>query len=32
MDDHDIVVDFEKYLDEVQPLIYHKMLELRKRA
>jgi hypothetical protein len=32
MDDHAIVVDFEKYLDEAQPLIYRKMLELRKRA
>ena len=32
MDDHAIVVDFEKYPDEAQPLIYHKMLELRKRA
>jgi hypothetical protein len=32
MDDHTIVVDFEEYLDEAQPLIYRKMLELRKRA
>jgi hypothetical protein len=32
MDDHAVVVDFEKYPDEAQPLIYHKMLELRKIA
>jgi hypothetical protein len=32
MDDHTIVVDFEEYLDAAQPLIYRKMLELRKRA
>lgn len=31
MDDHTIAVDFEEYIDEAQPLIYHKMLEFRKR-
>lgn len=31
MDDHTIVVDFDEYIDEAQPLIYRKMLEWRKK-
>lgn len=31
LDVHTIVIDFEGYIDEAQPLIYRKMLEFRKK-
>lgn len=31
LDNQTIVVDFEEYIDEAQPLIYHKMLKYRNK-
>lgn len=31
LDSQTLVIDFDEYIDEAQPLIYHKMLEFRKK-
>jgi hypothetical protein len=30
LDNQTIVVDFEGYIDEAQPLIYHKMMDFKR--